>query len=145
MKIDISDSKSQMGAKAAAFTANHIRETIRKNGTANIIVATGASQFETLAALIQEKDIAWDKVTAFHLDEYVGTPITHPASFRQYLWKRFVSQLELPLKAFHYVNGDAADPKAECKRLGEVIARHPIDIALVGIGENAHLAFNDPP
>ncbi|MEO6846041.1 MAG: glucosamine-6-phosphate deaminase [Chthoniobacterales bacterium] len=145
MKIDVSDTKVQMGSKAAEFTARHIRETIRKNGSANIIVATGASQFETLEALIKEKDIAWDKVTAFHLDEYVGTPITHPASFRVYLWKRFVSQLDLPLKAFHYVNGDAPNPKEECKRLSEIIARHPIDIALVGIGENAHLAFNDPP
>src|SRR6201999_202544 len=109
------------------------------------IVATGSSQFETLSGLAKEKDIRWDRVTAFHLDEYVGLPITHPASFRLYLWERFAKQLPLPLKAFHYVNADAADPTAECRRLGEIIGKHPIDVAFIGIGENGHVAFNDPP
>ncbi|HRJ73522.1 MAG TPA: glucosamine-6-phosphate deaminase, partial [Terrimicrobiaceae bacterium] len=113
-------------------------------GEANVIVATGASQFEMLNALLEEKDIAWDKVTFFHLDEYVGLPITHPASFRKYLWERFQQKLPVPARAFHYVAGDL-DPAAECTRLGRLITEHPIDVCFAGIGENAHLAFNDPP
>ena len=91
-----------------------------------------------------EPDIAWQNVTGFHLDEYVGLPITHPASFRQYLWQRFVSQLPLPLRAFHYLDGDG-NVTAECDRVGEILCQRPIDCAFVGIGENGHLAFNDPP
>ena len=83
-------------------------------------------------------------MTGFHLDEYVGLPIAHPASFRRYLWERFVSRLPLPLRAFHYLDAEK-DPQAECRRVGEIIRRHPIDVAFVGIGENGHLAFNDPP
>lgn len=97
-----------------------------------------------LEALAKQPDIRWDKVVGFHLDEYVGLPITHPASFRLYLWQRFLSRLALPMAAFHYVNGED-DTRAECERLGALIRRHPIDVAFVGIGENAHLAFNDPP
>ena len=110
-----------------------------------MIVATGASQFEMIERLVGEAAIAWDRVTCFHLDEYVGLPITHGASFRKYLWERFVRRLPLPLAAFHYVNGDAPDAQAECRRLADLIGRHPIDVAFVGIGENGHLAFNDPP
>jgi glucosamine-6-phosphate deaminase len=83
-------------------------------------------------------------VTAFHLDEYIGLPITHPASFRKYLWERFASKLPLPLAAFHYIDGEG-DATAECRRLGALISAGPIDVAFVGIGENGHLAFNDPP
>ena len=83
-------------------------------------------------------------LTAFHLDEYLGLPITHPASFRQYLWERFHRALPLPLKAFHYIDGEV-NPQVECRRLNGIIREHPIDVAFVGIGENGHLAFNDPP
>jgi glucosamine-6-phosphate deaminase len=144
MKIQISDTKQALGVKAAADGAELIRQAIAARGAANIIVATGASQFEMLANLIKADGIAWPRITAFHLDEYIGMPITHPASFRQYLWKRFISQLPLPLKEFHYINGEG-DVAAECERLNGIIGRHPIDVAFVGIGENAHLAFNDPP
>ncbi|MGH7214085.1 MAG: glucosamine-6-phosphate deaminase [Tepidisphaeraceae bacterium] len=145
MKLDVSQTKQELGTKAARHGADAIRKAIRANGRANVIVATGASQFEMIENLVQTADIAWNKVTAFHLDEYVGLPITHGASFCKYFWERFVRKLPLPLNAFHYVQGDAADPKGECKRLGRVIGEHPIDVAFVGIGENAHLAFNDPP
>src|SRR5439155_4676773 len=144
MKVIVSDSKQQLGRRAADHGAELIRKAIRKNGAADIIVATGASQFEMLSNLTQARDIAWNKVTAFHLDEYVGLPITHGASFRKYLWERFVSKLPLPLAAFHYVNAEK-DPQKECDRLGKIIARHPIDVAFIGIGENGHIAFNDPP
>jgi glucosamine-6-phosphate deaminase len=144
MQVEICADKKSLGMKAAAAAADVLKRVLAAKGEANIIVATGASQFDTLASLVQAPGIRWDRVTAFHLDEYVGMPITHPASFRGYLWQRFVSKLALPLAGFHYVNGEN-DPQAECDRLGAIIRAKPIDLALVGIGENGHLAFNDPP
>jgi len=144
MNVVIAKSKNESGKQAAELGADLIRRALRKTGRANIIVATGASQFDVLANLVKAENIAWNNVTAFHLDEYVGLPITHGASFRKYLWERFVSQLPLPLAAFHYVNAEE-NPQAECDRLGKLIAKHPIDVAFIGIGENAHVAFNDPP
>ncbi|MEX0643146.1 MAG: glucosamine-6-phosphate deaminase [Pirellulales bacterium] len=144
MKTSIMTDKVQMGKAAAAAGAKLIRDSIAARGAANIIVATGASQFEMLAALAAEPDVAWNRVTGFHLDEYVGLPITHPASFRGYLWQRFVSRLPLPLCQFHYLDAER-DPHTECRRVSDLIRQHPIDVAFVGIGENGHLAFNDPP
>jgi glucosamine-6-phosphate deaminase len=106
-------------------------------------VATGASQFEMLDKLA-EADLPWNKLTGFHLDEYVGLSINHEASFRKYLWERFVSRLPLPLAAFHFLDGEV-DAGAECRRASELIEQTSIDVAFVGIGENGHLAFNDPP
>lgn len=121
-----------------------MRAALAEKGEANVIVATGASQFEMLEALLKEPGIMWENVTLFHLDEYVGLPVEHPASFRKYLWERFQSRLPVPVKAFHYVAGER-NAEAECERLGAIIARHPIDVCFAGVGENAHLAFNDPP
>jgi len=140
MKIVITVNKLELGKQAAQKGAVLIRTAIAERGEANIIVATGASQFEMLEALIKE-EIDWSVVTGFHLDEYIGIDENHPASFRKYLKERFVSKV--PLKEFQYVNGNEAEK--ECKRLGEIISRNPIDVAFVGIGENGHLAFNDPP
>ena len=140
MEIIISATKQELGKQAAQKGAELIRKAIAERGEASIIVATGASQFEMLSELVKE-NIDWSVVTGFHLDEYIGIDETHPASFRKYLKKRFVSLV--PLKEFHYVNGNGAEK--ECKRLGEIISRRPIDVAFVGIGENGHLAFNDPP
>ena len=128
----------------AEFGAERIRKALKERGEARVILATGASQFEMLKALLTQEGIDWSRVAMFHLDEYVGLPISHPASFRQYLWKRFVSKLPLPPAAFHYINGEG-DPEAECVRVGKLIKAAPIDVAFVGIGENGHLAFNDPP
>ena len=97
-----------------------------------------------LGALIAEPDIRWDRVTVFHLDEYVSIPITHPASFRAYLWKRFHSKLPLPVRAFHYLDTER-DPRAEAERVGAILRDYPVDVCFCGIGENGHLAFNDPP
>ncbi|MDD5262807.1 MAG: glucosamine-6-phosphate deaminase [Methylacidiphilales bacterium] len=144
IQISVAKTKQESGAEAAVLGAKLIRQAIQKRGKANIIVATGASQFEMLDCLVKMPRIDWTRVTAFHLDEYVGTPITHPASFRKYLWERFVSRLLLPLAAFHYINGEG-DAAAECRRVGGIIAKHPIDVCFAGIGENGHLAFNDPP
>ncbi len=143
MKIEIASDAKELGVAAGRLTARLIKETIARNGTANVILATGTSQFETLNQLIQEKEIDWSKVTMFHLDEYIGLPETHPASFRKYLKERFLAKVP-PLKAANLVNGEG-DAQAECVWLGDLITQHPIDVALVGIGENGHLAFNDPP
>jgi glucosamine-6-phosphate deaminase len=143
MDIDIAKNPVELGKVAGARAAQLIRESIQANGGANIILATGTSQFETLNQLIREQGIDWSKCVMFHLDEYIGLPITHPASFRKYLQERFLSQVPR-LKAAYLVNGEA-DAKEECERLGSVIINHPIDVALIGIGENGHLAFNDPP
>jgi len=142
MEIIVSKDKYELGRKAAENGAELIRKAIDEKGEANIIVATGASQFEMLAELVKQ-DVDWTKVTGFHLDEYVDMPVTHPASFRKYLKERFVDKV--PLKEFYYVNGDTGDPQAECDRLGRIIREKPIDVAFIGIGENGHLAFNDPP
>ena len=141
MEIIISSSKPEMGKKAAQQGAAFIRKAIQEKGRANIILATGASQFEMLGELVNE-EVNWSQVTGFHLDEYIGIPETHPASFRKYLRERFVNRV--PIKEFHFVDGDT-DPDLECLRLGEIISHHPIDVAFIGIGENGHLAFNDPP
>jgi glucosamine-6-phosphate deaminase len=109
---------------------------------AHLIAATGASQFEFLDALMI-KEIDWSKVVFFHLDEYVGLSDTHPASFRRYLKERIVDRVRP--HAFHFINGDAENVQEECRRVGELISRQQIDAAFVGIGENGHLAFNDPP
>ncbi len=143
MSISIGETKDEMGATAAAAGADRMRAALEVNGVCRIIVATGASQFEMLRALAREK-IDWSRVTVFHLDEYIGMPMDHPASFRKYLKERFEDQLPQPVQAFHYINGET-DPEGECARVGEAIAMAPIDVAFVGIGENCHLAFNDPP
>jgi glucosamine-6-phosphate deaminase len=141
MEVKIFDTKDELGMAAAHQGVKLINEAIRKKRHANIIVATGASQFEMLKCLVEEK-IEWQKVSAFHLDEYIGLPISHPASFRKYLKERFVSKV--PLKEFYYIDGEA-EVTLECARLNKAIAQFPIDVAFVGIGENGHLAFNDPP
>jgi glucosamine-6-phosphate deaminase len=144
MKIDLGATKDEMGRSAARAGATYIRRALETHGEATIIVATGASQFEMLRYLVAEPDIDWSNVTGFHLDEYVGMREAHPASFRRYLRERFVERLPSPIGAFHYINGET-DPEAECDRLRSLISRVAVDVAFVGIGENGHLAFNDPP
>ncbi|TDQ19052.1 glucosamine-6-phosphate deaminase [Algoriphagus boseongensis] len=142
MNISISPNPKELGKLAGKIGADLIRKALASQGYANLILATGTSQFETLKQLLEEKDIDWRKVTVFHLDEYIGLPITHPASFRKYLKERFFNLVEL--KAYHLIDGEN-DPEKECERLSQLIQNHPIDVAFVGIGENGHLAFNDPP
>ncbi len=136
-------SKLQLGKAAAAQGAAAIAAVLAARGSANIILATGASQFEMLDALV-EAEIDWRRVTIFHLDEYVGLPVTHGASFRRYLEDRFLARLARR-PAFIPVDGEAGDLAAETARLGALIRNHPIDVCFAGIGENGHLAFNDPP
>jgi len=134
---------NDMSRAAAANAVQAIKVATDSKGEANIILATGMSQIELLSTLVKET-IDWSRVTAFHLDEYMNLPMTHPASFRKYLKERFVNKVP-GIKAFHYIDVDAPDSLEECKRLGNLIRPVSIDLALVGIGENGHLAFNDPP
>lgn len=143
MEIILTKDPVELGKSAGKAAAELIRNAIEQNGHANIILATGASQFETLKQLTSEKNIDWSKVVMFHLDEYIGLPESSNASFRKYLKERFLEKVP-PLKASYLVNGEN-DPVKECERLNSIIELHPIDVALVGIGENGHLAFNDPP
>jgi len=144
MEKFIYKTKQQMGAAAAAQAAEAIKNAIESKGEANIILATGTSQFETLKNLVEAGGIDFSKVTMFHLDEYIGLTADHPASFRKFLKERFVDNVP-DLKAVHFINGDATNPQQECQRVANFIATRPIDVALIGIGENGHLAFNDPP
>ncbi|MCW3080157.1 glucosamine-6-phosphate deaminase [Segetibacter sp.] len=143
MEINISTNAEELGKAAGTAAADLIRAAIAEKRIANIILATGTSQFHTLNQLISDPGIDWSKVVMFHLDEYIGLSITHPASFRKYLQDRFILKVD-PLKDTYLINGET-DPRGECERLGTLITQHPIDVALVGIGENCHLAFNDPP
>jgi len=135
------DSQS-MGRIAANRAAAELKKAIEQRGHANLIVATGASQFEVLGHLVTAQGVDWSKVHGFHLDEYVGLSIEHPASFCKYLKERFVDKV--PLAEFQFLNGDA-DPQQTIASVGSMLADKTVDVALVGIGENGHLAFNDPP
>jgi glucosamine-6-phosphate deaminase len=144
MNIEICANKQDLGRRAAAAGAEQIHAAIADRGEAHVIVATGASQFEMLSELVQAPNIDWTRVVFFHLDEYVAMPMSHGASFRRYLKERLVDRLPQAPRAFHYIDAER-DPSVECRRLGELIKQFPIDVAFIGIGENAHLAFNDPP
>ncbi len=143
MKIQINQNAVINGANAAIFVAEKINEAIAEKGNARLLLSTGASQFEMFQALVK-LDIDWTKVEMFHLDEYVALPITHIASFRKYLTERFVELLPKKLKAVYFVN-EEGDVEANIKELSEKIWESPIDVGLIGIGENGHIAFNDPP
>jgi glucosamine-6-phosphate deaminase len=144
MDVRVFASKDVLGAAAAEYVVERINYAILMRGQARVIFATGASQYEFLAALVRQKDtVDWNHVTAFHLDEYIGLPDTHPASFRRYLRERLFSLL--PFRTVHLLDGTAANIREETERYATLLASGPIDLACVGIGENAHLAFNDPP
>ena len=143
MDIKVFSTKMQMAQAAADKAAALLRAAIARHGQAVFVAATGASQFEFLQALTAAPGIDWSKTQMFHLDEYIGIPDTHPASFRRYLRERLVERVH-PGKV-HFIQGDAPDLPAEIRRLNSLIAAQAVDVALVGIGENGHLAFNDPP
>lgn len=134
-----------MGAAASSEAAESLRAAVSDRGRAALVVATGTSQLEVLAALAATAGVPWPAIEIFHLDEYAGLPETHPASFRRYLRERFFSILPRPPRAFHWIDGATGDPHGECDRLAGLVPKGPFDVMLCGIGENAHLAFNDPP
>lgn len=143
MLIRVFKDKTTLGQAAAEQAANAIRRAISERGEARIIAATAASQFEFLDALTKASGIDWTRVEAFHLDEYIGLPVTHPGSFRKMLMEQLVNRTGL--KRYHLLDGDASDPAAVVLEVGKQLASAPIDIAFLGIGENGHIAFNDPP
>jgi glucosamine-6-phosphate deaminase len=142
VQVRVFDSKQELGEAAAKDATEIINQAIRDRHSAYVIAATGMSQFEFLDALMREP-IDWTKVSFFHLDEYVGLPESHPASFRRYLKERITNRVQP--RAFHFIDGEAVDVHDECRRVGHLITQQPIDVAFAGIGENGHLAFNDPP
>lgn len=142
LQIKILADKSSLGRAAAEQAATSIRRAIRQRETARIIAATGASQFEFLDALTTVSGIDWSFVEVFHLDEYIGLPITHPASFRKYLLERLINKTGIT--RYHLLDGNG-DAQRSAATIGKELQRQPIDVAFVGIGENGHLAFNDPP
>ncbi len=141
MKIEISENAKELGIKAARLAAQKINDAVKKKGIARIVLSTGSSQFETLEALLKEK-VNWGNVEVFHLDEYIGIPITHKASFRKYLNERFLSHINC--RKFYGID-TGGDIKKTIEYLSEEIAKNPIDLGIVGIGVNGHIAFNDPP
>jgi len=143
MLLRIFKDKVALGRAAAGQAATAIRRAIAERGRARIVAATAASQLEFLNALTKAPDIDWPRVEAFHLDEYIGLPATHPGSFHKMLMERLVSKTGIV--HYHLLEGDAADPLAVGREVGERLASAPFDMALLGIGENGHIAFNDPP
>lgn len=143
MLIKVFTDKSTLGRAAAEQAATAIRRAISERAGARIVAATAASQLEFLDALTKAPGIDWSKVEAFHLDEYIGLPVTHPGSFRKMLMEQLVAKTGI--RRYHLLAGDAADPSAVAREVGGQIASSPIDIAFLGIGENGHIAFNDPP
>jgi glucosamine-6-phosphate deaminase len=143
LNVYVYESRAKMGDAAAAVIAAEIRRAIRDRGEAVIILASAPSQNEFLAALAEAPDLDWPRVTAFHLDEYLGMDDRAPQSFRRFLIDRLVHKV--PLGQFHGLRGDAPDGAAEAKRYAELLKQHPPDFAVLGIGENGHLAFIDPP
>jgi glucosamine-6-phosphate deaminase len=141
MKIKVMKNSEELGKEAASYCAAILNRSIEQKGTARLILSTGASQFDLLKALVNEK-VDWERVEMFHLDEYINITETHPASFRKYLKERFTSRVQL--KKVHFVDGEG-DINKTIKELSGEIRKEPIDLGLIGIGENAHIAFNDPP
>jgi len=143
MLLRVFGDKISLGHAAADQAASAIRHAIAERGCARIVAATAASQLEFLGALTKEPGIDWKRVEAFHLDEYIGLPITHPGSFRRMLMEQLVAKTGIT--QYHLLEGDAADPAEVVREVGKQLASAPIDIAFLGIGENGHIAFNDPP
>lgn len=146
LAVSIFANRQEMGAAAAAYVADYLRRLQSERDEIRIVVGSAPSQdefFEHLTSGPISETIDWKKVVVFHMDEYIGLQADHPQSFRTYQREHFVSII--PVKEFHAIQGEADDPEAECRRLGNLLAEKPIDLVCLGIGENGHLAFNDPP
>src|SRR5690606_5884286 len=142
LKIRIYENEAEVGHASADLATQFINEVIERQGSANLILATGASQFKLLEAL-QNREIDWEKITVFHLDEYLGISEEHPASFRKYLKERILEIVQP--KEYYLIDGDTGNIEEMIKRYEKLLNEHPIDVACIGIGENGHIAFNDPP
>jgi len=143
LHVKICDTREDMGMCAAAGAAVSLREMLKKKSEVNVVFASAPSQEEFLATLLEAGYVDWSRVNAFHMDEYIGLPSDAPQNFGKFLRDRFFGRISF--KSVHYINGMAANPQAECKRYAALLAKHKVDITCMGIGENGHLAFNDPP
>jgi glucosamine-6-phosphate deaminase len=142
LKIQVHPTREAAGAGAAKATADALREIATTRKAFSVIFATGASQIETLKALTTIQGLPWSQVDGFHMDDYVGLPLNHPASFRAYLEEKLVHKV--PMHSFEYVDGLAPDPEKTCKSYADKLRAADPQLCLIGIGENGHLAFNDP-
>jgi len=143
LRVRVAADAGEMADDAAAAAAEALRATLAVRGEANVMLATGNSQLAFLDALMRLPGLAWERVRAFHMDEYVGLPPSHSASFQRYMRERVAARA--PFLEFDYLSGDAPDPQAEADRYAALLRAHPLDVCCAGIGENGHLAFNDPP
>jgi glucosamine-6-phosphate deaminase len=143
LSVRVFDDVESLADAAARDAADAIRTALDDRGHANVMLATGNSQLVFLGALIEHADVDWARVTAFHMDEYVDLPPTHIASFQRYMREKVAAMI--PVKEFHYLTGDTGDAQGEADRYAELLRAHPLDLCCCGIGENGHLAFNDPP
>ncbi|GAB2778370.1 glucosamine-6-phosphate deaminase [Rhabdobacter roseus] len=142
LNVQIFDSRAQLGRQAARLVAEKIRQLLDKKSTLNIIFASAPSQNEFLDALAADTSLPWNRVTAFHMDEYIGLPADAPQNFGNFLRVKLFDKV--PLRAVHYLDGNAPDPQAECERYAALLRQYPTDLVCMGIGENCHIAFNDP-
>lgn len=142
LTVRISDTREEMGRHGAAHLAELIGRVAAEKGEVNMIFASAPSQMDVLAALLETGGVPWEQINAFHMDEYIGLLGDAPQSFGNYLRTRFFSKK--PFRSVHYLDGNAPDIAAECDRYAALLTQHPVDISVVGIGANGHLAFNDP-
>lgn len=142
LTVRISENRAQLGLEAAKTAAETLRELLAERRSVNIVFAAAPSQNEFLAALAREKNISWDRIRAFHMDEYTGLPADAPQRFGNYLKTHFFDLV--PLREVHFLHSEVRDIEAECRRYGELLMRYPVDVVFMGIGENTHIAFNDP-
>lgn len=143
LRVRVFSTRGEMGACAGQEAAQTLRKLLKEKDEVNVMFAAAPSQNETLAALCAESGIDWTRVRAFHMDEYIGLDAAHPAGFGNFLCRAIFDRL--PFRAVHLLDGGAKDPEAAALAYGALLAAHPIDICLLGIGENGHIAFNDPP
>jgi len=143
LSVRVFATEADLALDVASIARHHLQEVLSEKGSARVILATGNSQIQFLGALIKLGGVDWSRITLFHMDEYLGIRTDHPASFRRYMRER-VEQVVKPL-AFNYLEGDAMQPLDECDRYTRLLDEAPIDLCCLGIGENGHIAFNDPP
>lgn len=142
LKVKVFQESEEIASAAAEFVAAQLNSAIEKKDSVNVVIGTGASQLSFYKYLLQQ-EIEWEKITLFHLDEYKGMSESHPASFRRFLKDRVLQGIKP--KNVYFLNGDASDTEAEVLRYENLLKEHPVDVACIGIGENGHIAFNDPP
>ena len=143
LEVKVSDTLEAMASTAAEDAAHYLRTTLSRQAEAAVILASAASQVVFLERLVAAEGVDWSRLTLFHMDEYLGIAADHPASFRRFLRERVEARVRP--KAFHFVRGEADQPIAECDRYSALLRAQPIDLCCLGIGENGHVAFNDPP